>query len=144
MPYLNYFHVILLAVCAYALIAGRRDERAVAVTCLLASLATRLMISPVGDRYSGVEIGVALVDLATWAAFTVVALRSDRFWPLWISGLQLTTSLAHILKAINSDLFPIAYAAAGRMWVYPILIILAVGTWRRAARERRAGQPAPG
>ncbi|MEO5971859.1 MAG: hypothetical protein ABIP91_00635, partial [Sphingomicrobium sp.] len=62
----------------------------------------------------------------------------ERFWPLWISGLQLTTSLAHIFKAVDTDLFPIAYAAAGRFWAYPILIILAVGTWRRQARERRA------
>ncbi len=143
MPYLNYFHFVLLAVCGYALIAGKTDERAVAITCLLASLATRLMISPLSGRYSGVEMGVALVDIATWAAFTVVALRSERFWPLWISGLQLTTSLAHILKALESDLFPIAYAAAGRFWVYPILIILAVGTWRRQARERRARALAP-
>lgn len=143
MPYLNYFHLVLLGVCGYALIAGKADERAVAITCLLASLATRLMISPITGRYSGVEIGVALVDVATWAAFTVVALRSERFWPLWISGLQLTTSLAHILKALESNLFPIAYAAAGRLWVYPILLILAVGTWRHQARDRRARTLAP-
>ena len=144
MPYLNYFHVVLLLVCGYALIAGKRDERVVAATCLLASLATRLMISPLSGRYSDVEMGVALVDVAAWAAFTFVALRSERFWPLWISGLQLTTSLAHILKALDSDLFPIAYAAAGRFWAYPILIILAVGTWRRQRRERRAQALVPG
>ena len=143
MPYFNYFHLVLFAVCGFALIAGKSDERWVALTCLAASLATRLFISPVADRYSGLEIGVAAVDLATLAAFTAVALRSERFWPLWISGLQLTTSLAHIFKAIDTSLFPIAYAAAGRFWAYPILLILAVGTWRRLSRDRRSRAPAP-
>lgn len=136
MPYFNVFHVVLVLICGYAFVAGRSDERWVAATCLLASLATRLLISPVAERYSGVEVGVLLVDLATFAAFCFVALRSDRFWPLWVSGLQLTTSLAHGLKALEGDLFPIAYAAAGRFWSYPILIILAVGTWRAHRRHQ--------
>ena len=134
MPYLNYFHLILVLTCGYALIKGRSDERWVAATCILASVATRLAISPLHQRYSGVEIGVFLVDVATLIAFTMVALRTQRFWPLWIAGLQLTTVLAHILKAIDTTLFPIAYAAAGRLWSYPILLILVVGTWRNSRR----------
>jgi hypothetical protein len=134
MPYLNYFHLVLAVTCGYALIRGHSDERWVAATCLLASLATRLAISPLHQRYSGVELGVFLVDLATFAVFTFVALRTQRFWPLWIAGLQLTTVMAHILKAIDTSLFPIAYAAAGRLWSYPILLILVVGTWRSRRR----------
>ena len=72
----------------------------------------------------------------TLAAFTYVALRSDRFWPLWISGLQLTTSVGHVLKAIDSHLVPFAYGAALRVWSYPILIILAVAVWRGQRRMR--------
>ncbi len=145
MPYLNYFHLVLALICGYAFIQGRSDERWVAATCLIASLATRLAISPLHIRYTGVEAGVFLVDLATFAAFTYVALRTQRFWPLWVAGLQLTTVLAHILKTIDTSLFPIAYAAAGRLWSYPILLILAVGTWRghrRMQLERRTANPA--
>ena len=39
-----------------------------------------------------------------------------------------------MLKAIDSSLLPIAYAAALRFWSYPILIILAVGVWRSRHR----------
>ena len=134
MPYLNAFHLILALTCGYALVRGRSDERWVAATCIVASVATRLTVSPVLHRYSGVEIGVFLVDLGTFAAFTFVALRTQRFWPLWIAGLQLTTVMSHILKAIDTTLFPVAYAAAGRLWSYPILLILAVGTWRSHQR----------
>jgi hypothetical protein len=130
------FNGLLLAVCSYALWRGRFEERLTAIVCLLATIATVIVKGPVRLSYSSIEIGVLLVDVATLAAFTSVALKSDRFWPLWVSGLQLTTSIGHLLKAVQPDLVPIAYAAAGRVWSYPILIILAVGTWRVHHRRR--------
>jgi len=132
------YHLILASICGYALWRGQYDERVTAVVCLAATLATRLALSPLSQRYSSVEVGVLIVDSLTFLAFTYVALRSDRFWPLWVSGLQLTTTLAHFMKAIDSDLFPQAYAAAGRFWSYPILLILAVGAYRTNKRAKRS------
>jgi hypothetical protein len=135
------YHLLLIAVAAYAFLRGRSDERLAAGICIVATIATRLVLSPVGSRYSGVELGVLLVDLTTLAGFVAIALRTDRFWPLWVAGLQLTTLVAHGLKAIELDLMPHAYAAAGRFWVYPIFLIIVVGTWRshnRAIGESRA------
>jgi hypothetical protein len=129
---------LLFGVCAYAFWRGRAEERWAAAVCLLASLISVALLGPVQLRYSGIEIGVLAVDMVTFAAFTWIALRSERFWPLWIAGIQLTTSMGHLLKAVDADLVPIAYAAALRLWSYPILIILAVGTWRSHKRERRS------
>ena len=78
------------------------------------------------------------VDLVVVAGFIAVALRSRRFWPLWVAGLQLTTSLGHILKGIDQDLMPRAYGAALQFWSYPILLIVAVGTYRSHRRLRRS------
>jgi hypothetical protein len=128
------FGPLLLAVCIYAWLRGGTDERAVATTCLAGTLATVLVISPLRQRYAGVEEGLLLVDLAVLAGFITVALRSKRFWPLWVAGLQLTTSLGHIMKGIDQDLLPRAYGAALQFWSYPILIILAVGTYRSHRR----------
>ena len=77
-----------------------------------------------------------LVDLLVFVGFLFVALRSPRFWPLWVAGLQLTTTLGHILKGMSPDLLPQAYGAALQFWSYPILLILAVGTWRSYERRR--------
>ena len=55
------------------------------------------------SRYSQMEAGVLIVDLATFAGFTFVALRSDRFWPLWVAGLQLTTLMSHAFKLGRLD-----------------------------------------
>jgi hypothetical protein len=38
--------------------------------------------------------------------------------------------MAHLMKAIELDLMPVAYRAAAIFWSYPILMILAIGTWR--------------
>jgi len=124
------FSALLVGACGYAILRGRFDERLTAIVCIVASLASVALMGPAGLRYSHIEIGILAVDILTLAAFTYVALRSDRFWPLWVSGLQLTTSIAHLLKAVEPNLLPIAYAAAGRSWSYPILLILAIGTWR--------------
>lgn len=128
------YYAILLLVSAYAFVRGRADERIAAATCIVATFATNLVYDPRGS-FVGVEIGVFLVDVSTFAAFTFLALRSERFWPLWIAGLQLTTVIAHILKAIELDLMPQAYAAAARFWVYPIFLIIVIGTWRSYRRR---------
>ena len=130
------FGPLLLAVCAYAWWRGGSDERIVAATCLAGTIATMLAISPLRHRYSGVEEGLMLVDLAVLGGFVMVALRSKRFWPLWIAGLQLTTSVGHLLKGIDQELLPRAYGAALQFWSYPILVILAAGTYRRHQRLR--------
>ena len=135
-----FFRLLLIAVAFYAFWRGGRDERIVAVTCVLGALLTHLSISPLAQRYDQIELGIFLVDLGVLAGFTAVALRSDRFWPLWAAGLQLTTILGHLLKGANQDLLPQAYGAALQFWSYPILLILAVGTYRahqRTLREHR-------
>lgn len=131
------YWIVLLAVSAYAFARGRIDERVAVAICIVATIATRLVLSPLGNRFSGIEIGVFTVDLAALAGFVAIALRSDRFWPLWVAGLQLTTLVAHGLKAIEIDLLPQAYAAAARFWVYPIFLIIVIGTWRSHQRRLR-------
>ena len=137
-PHQYVFRILLLATCGYALWRGRSDERIVALVCLVATLASRLAFTPLNVRYTSIETGLLLIDLAVLAAFVFVALRSPRFWPLWVAGLQLTTSMAHLMKAIDQTLLPMAYGAAIALWSYPILIILAIGTWRGHRRPRAA------
>ena len=131
------FGPLLLAVCLYAWLRGGWDERIVAVTCLAGTVATMLAVSPLHRRYSGVEEGLLLVDLAVLAGFVTVALRSKRFWPLWVAGLQLTTFIGHVLKGVDQDLLPRAYGAALQFWSYPILVIVLVGTYRHHRRLRQ-------
>ena len=131
----HFYWILLTLTCGYSLWKGRSDERAAAMVCIIASVVSVFVLSPLAKRYSGVETGELTVDLLVLAAFTYIALKSERFWPLWIAGLQLTASMAHILKSIQLGLMPEAYAAATRIWSYPILLIIAVGAWRNHRRR---------
>lgn len=125
----------LLVICAFAFWRGHADERIAAATCMIATIIQLFVVTPVLRRYSGLEVGVLLVDLGVLAVFVGIALQSRRFWPLWIAGLQLTTVFGHILKAIQLNLLPYAYGGALRFWSYPILLILAIATWRTNQRS---------
>lgn len=128
------FRILLALVVLYALLRGKRDERHVGIIFVVGVIATELVLPPARERFADVETKLMLVDLAVFAGCLWVALRSDRFWPLWIAGLQLTAMLGHVLKAVDVQLFARAYAAALVFWAYPMLIILAVGTWRSHRR----------
>jgi hypothetical protein len=127
------YRALMYGVCGYAILRGKGEARIVGAVFLVGDLATLWLRS---STYSSVETEVMIIDILAFLAFTYVALISDRFWPLWISGLQLTSSLGHLFKAIDADLLPIAYAAALRMWAWPILVILGIGTWRAQRRAR--------
>lgn len=140
----NAFRILLVLVVLYALVRGKRDERLVSIILAVGVIATTLALSPLRQRYTGLETNVMLIDVAVFAGFLWVALRSKRFWPLWIAGLQLTTLFGHVFKLIDPRLFSWAYGAALAFWGYPIVLILAVGTWRaqrRAERREQLGSP---
>ncbi|HWI88439.1 MAG TPA: hypothetical protein VNS11_04275 [Sphingomicrobium sp.] len=130
------FRILLALVVLYALIRGSRDERHVAIICLIGAAVTTLVLSPLAERFHGVELSVFAVDIAVFGGFLAVALRSDRFWPLWVAGLQLTTIMGHLMKGVDTALLPRAYAASLNFWAYPIILILAIGTWRHQRRSR--------
>ena len=138
----NLFRILLALVALYALLRGTRDERHVGIIFVLGVIATEIVLPPVRERFAGVEIKLLLVDLAAFAGFLWVALRSERFWPLWMAGLQLTAILGHVLKAVDVHLFSRAYAAALVFWAYPMLFILALGTWRSTRRSQPRNEAA--
>lgn len=137
-PHYILFWGYLLLVCGYAFWRGRRPERLAAAACLLATIATVFVIPPVELRYDAPDLALLAIDLAMLAAFTAIALNSDRFWPLWVAGLQLTMTMSHLMRAINPDLISKVYAAASVLWSYPILLIILIGTWRTHRRTALA------
>jgi hypothetical protein len=137
------FWALLLVTCGYALWRGRKYEQLSALVFLTASVVSVLARSPMHERYLTVERTDLLIDSLVLVALVAIALRSDRFWPLWAAGLQLTISMSHVLKAIQPDLLPLAYAAAERFWSYPTLIILFIGAWRQHRRRISERHEAP-
>lgn len=124
------YWALLLFVLVAAFRRGDRETRVAAVICLVATFLSVVLVTPFAQGFDQVEAWVALVDVGVLGAFVLIAVRSNRFWPLWVSGLQLTTVLAHLLRLLEPGLVDIAYAAAMRFWGYPILLILAAAALR--------------
>ena len=131
------FWLLLIVSCGYAFWRGRKYERMAAAVFIAATIISILGDSPIQVRYVGIETTELLVDSAVLLAVIGIALASDRFWPLWIAGLQLVDSMSHLMKAIDADLVPKVYAAAERFWSYPILAILLIGAWRQNRRKNQ-------
>ena len=132
----TFFRLLLAFVALYAFWYGRRDERMVGAILVIGVVASHYALSPLHMRFAGLETPVMIVDALVFLGFLWVALISERFWPLWIAGLQLTTMIGHLLKVADTDMFPKAYGAALFFWAYPIVIILWIGTWRSHRRLR--------
>ena len=124
----------LLACCLYALLRGGWPERAGALILLAGSILTAAAMSPAAGRFATVELGVLAVDLLVLAAFVAVALKSDRYWPLWTSALQFAGVLVHLARLADPEMMRNGYAFLLAVWSYPMLVTIAVGT--RAHRQR--------
>lgn len=89
--------------------------------------------------YMSVESGVFLVDVACAVAFVALALWANRYWPLWIAGLQLLGVSAHAVKLAYPDVIPRAYAFVTVFWSYPMLLLIVLGTFRHQQRLTKFG-----
>ena len=82
---------------------------------------------------------VTAADRAGFAAWRQAHVRHERAYEELAGTWQEFRKAGHIVRAVDSGLFPRAYGAALMFWGYPILLILAVGTWRSHRRLRHAG-----
>ena len=123
------FYVGLLAGgCTFAIRCGGAPERIVAwviVATFVADPVLHLLLKP---RFDGVDPTHVIIDLARFAGLAFVALRANRFWPIWLSAFQLLALGAHLAKAMDLTIHPVIYGAMEAMWSYGILIGLIVVT----------------
>ena len=94
---------MLILICGFAFRRGRRYERIGAAICLGGSAATLFVHALSRVDYVGIAQETWRSISPFWQDFVAIALRSDRFWPLWIAGFQLTSSTAHLMKAIDQS-----------------------------------------
>jgi hypothetical protein len=133
------FNALLLASCGYALWRGAAPERAAAAIMLAATLATVAALRAGPNRFATVETGVFAVDIVTFVAFTALALRAQRYWPMWLAALQLDALVTHLAMLLAPRTMPWAYAVLIAGWSYPSLLLLAAGTMRHRQRLSRYG-----
>lgn len=137
------FLVLLVGCCGYALLRGGAPER-IAAGLQLGAFAINLPLHWMleAGRYRTTLVGTMTIDLLLLVALFVLAHRSTRFWPLWLTGWQGAAVVAHLAKLLDPSMVPLGYAIQTTLWGYLMLVAMAVGTWRHRARMA-TGDPDP-
>ena len=125
------YYAVLLTTVAVAMWRGGPLERWAAYTALLASVCTTLL-APNPD-WSHIEYNIFAIDLVALASFWFIALKTQRFWPYWITGWQLIAIFGHIQKLMFVEILARPYSLLSVYISYPILllIIYASGSYSR-------------
>lgn len=132
---MNYHFLILLAVCTlYALWAGGGPERVGAAIYAFSVAATHVIRAYNDQRWGVVHIGEFTVDVVTFVIFIVIALRANRFWPLWVTAFLGLGVLGHLGRLVGPDTFWWAYAVVLTIWSYPIVLLFALGAFLHRRR----------
>lgn len=133
------FVTILLVVLVYALRKGGGPERAMAVILIAMALADQILHLFVPPRFTSIDTGHLAIDLVAASATVVLALTAHRFWPILAAVLQILPLMAHVGKAMEISVHPVAYQTmqVASSWLLPPLLALA--TWRHLRRLRANG-----
>lgn len=116
-----YYGVLLLTV-AVAVRRGGPLEKWAAFTAFIASVCTTIL-SP-APQWTDIEINIFVIDLVALASFWFIALRTQRFWPYWITGWQLIAIFGHLQKLMFSEILARPYALLSMYISYPILLVI--------------------
>jgi hypothetical protein len=131
----NYYFLTLLVVATlYALWAGGGPERVGAMLYAVSVIATFLIMKAHRHYWLDLEVGVFIVDAVIFLAFVPIALRADRFWPLWVTAFLGLGVLGHVARLVMPDTFWRAYAMVLTIWSYPILATMMLGTFLHRRR----------
>lgn len=127
------FWTLIILCCGFAALYGGRSGRGVAAAVILAAAATAL--APDGNVWRATNLWVLAIDTLLLIAFVVIAMRSQRWFPIWSAGLQLVGVSFHLGSILAPDFSPNAYFLLQAFWAVPLLMMLVIGV----ALDRRAG-----
>jgi hypothetical protein len=125
----------LVGSCGIAWKWGGLDERLAAGGFFAATIATNLADT---NAFVRTESGMMVVDILLFFGLLVLALRSDRFWPMWAAAFQLVGTMFHFASMTETGDFRWAYYIALAFWTYPVFIALGLGTWLEGRHRRSA------
>lgn len=129
---------VLSASCLYALARGGAPER-LGVLILLSAVAATIF-SPRSNsfRFEGIELAVLMIDTVMLIAVIVLALRAQRYWPMWWAGIKVNSIVTHLMM-LAPTVMPWPYSVMSALLSYPSPLLLAIGTARHRSRVRKYG-----
>lgn len=124
-----FYGVLIWTIFVYALRRGGWEERLAIIGVIANAYLTVLVASPKNTLFNHLETPILLVDIALLMLLLGISLRSEKFWPLWITAMHALSTLAH-LSPFVPDMQPLGYWRAAASWSWPMLIVIALGIHR--------------
>lgn len=85
------------------------------------------------------DLGHLLIDTIALAAFVVIALRANRFYPIWLASFQLMTIVSHIARAVSPAIEHGAYAILVFAPSYLEVLVFGLGIILHIRRQAKRG-----
>lgn len=104
---------------------GRDDER-LAAAAVLADWALTVFVYKVRDE---MQWGVLAVDTGQFLVLLWIAMRSRRYWPLFMGGFALLQVVTHLARMLDPGVTGWSYITAGVFWSYLLLFTIGYGAW---------------
>lgn len=120
----------LVAVLWVAFARGDGDTRLAAWITVAGVLATQLAWA-IGPRWTAFDPGIMLVDAAMALGYGLVANRSFRWWPIWMTAAQLSAMLTHLAPLAAPDAMLRLYQLSQPAWMFLVLWTIAHGSLRQ-------------
>lgn len=132
-----FFCIIQLSVSAFSMLGGR-PERIMGGMLLAATVLTISGAQLAVNDFEG-RLATLMVDTTLFVAMVALAMKANRFWPIWVAGIHAASLPMHVVKALNDAFQPWVYALAAATPAFPILLILVIATTRHRARVQSLG-----
>jgi uncharacterized membrane protein (UPF0136 family) len=122
------YGVLMWVVTIYAFRRGGWAEKLAASGIVSNSYLTALLVSPPDIMFHQFERAVALLDLALLVLLGIIALRSRKFWPMWLAAFQGVTVLSHLAPYVHVS--PWVYFRAVALWSWVMWIVLGFAVYQ--------------
>jgi hypothetical protein len=135
------FYSALLLCAAYASVNGGRTGKIGSAIFILATILSAAAVQ-MNPNWAGTSLGLFAVDAGCLLALLILALMSNRFWPIWALGFQIVAVATHVATLSIPDVVPKSFQALLSFWTIPILWAMVVGTHKdlqnKLGLERRS------
>lgn len=131
---------IAFLVTGFAMWRGGRPERFAGALFLAITIATFLLPD---RRWMDVQYAIMWLDIGYWVILVGLALIADRWWTLWMAGLQGVGVLLHLAFWAQMQITSLAYSIGLNLVGYTLLTSLLIGTVSYIRRQNRSQLTTP-
>ena len=133
------FYSALLLCAAYASKNGGRTGKTGSAIFIVATILSAAAVR-MNPSWAGTSLGLFAVDAGCLLALVMLALASNRFWPIWALGFQIVAVATHLATLFIPDVVPKSFQALLSFWAIPILWVMVTGTHKDRQHELSIGR----